>query len=118
MRQPELPGTGVADQTEAIGPDNVARLVGGVAAGGGVVFCQLAPWQFDARKSANLKRKHRRASCLVTRVLANIGVRGSTPVLSRFRKPVTAARQETRWLDGLYLDRPEEWDDPYRFFRW
>ena len=23
-----------------------------------------------------------------------------------------------RWLDGLYLDQPEEWDDPYRFFRW
>ena len=23
-----------------------------------------------------------------------------------------------RWLDGLYLDVPEEWDDPYRFFRW
>jgi hypothetical protein len=23
-----------------------------------------------------------------------------------------------RWLDGLYLDVPEQWDDPYRFFRW
>ncbi len=23
-----------------------------------------------------------------------------------------------RWLDGLYLDQPAEWDDPYRFFRW
>ena len=23
-----------------------------------------------------------------------------------------------RWLDGLYLDQPQEWDDPYRFFRW
>ena len=26
--------------------------------------------------------------------------------------------REGRWLTGLYLDRPEEWDDPYRFFRW
>jgi len=25
---------------------------------------------------------------------------------------------EGRWLEGLYLDVPEEWDDPYRFFRW
>jgi hypothetical protein len=25
---------------------------------------------------------------------------------------------ERLWLDGLYLDIPEEWDDPYRFFRW
>ncbi|MFV2069391.1 MAG: carbohydrate binding domain-containing protein, partial [Pirellulales bacterium] len=23
-----------------------------------------------------------------------------------------------RWLTGLYLDEPQEWDDPYRFFRW
>jgi hypothetical protein len=33
---------------------------------------------------------------------------------------VTPIRPPTRgrWLDGLYLDTPEEWDDPYRFFRW
>ncbi len=23
-----------------------------------------------------------------------------------------------RWLDGLYLTKPVEWDDPYRFFGW
>jgi len=23
-----------------------------------------------------------------------------------------------RWSEGFYLDRPQEWDDPYRFFRW
>ncbi len=23
-----------------------------------------------------------------------------------------------RWVDGLYVDTPESWDDPYRFFRW
>ena len=28
------------------------------------------------------------------------------------------ARGEKRWLDGLYLAVPEDWDDPYRFFRW
>ncbi len=25
---------------------------------------------------------------------------------------------EGRWQEGFYLDVPEEWDDPYRFFRW
>ena len=30
--------------------------------------------------------------------------------------PVT--KGETRYLDGLYIDKPEEWDDPYRFFCW
>ena len=25
---------------------------------------------------------------------------------------------EGRWHDGFYLDQPQEWDDPYRFFRW
>jgi hypothetical protein len=26
--------------------------------------------------------------------------------------------KQGRWLEGFYLDAPEEWDDPYRFFRW
>jgi len=40
------------------------------------------------------------------------------PILDRFKSPVDAAQAEKRWLDGLYLDQPEELDDPYRFFRW
>ncbi|MHB9049147.1 MAG: carbohydrate binding domain-containing protein, partial [Pirellulales bacterium] len=32
--------------------------------------------------------------------------------------PVAPPTNEGRWLQGLYLDQPEEWDDPYRFFRW
>ncbi len=83
-----------------------------------VVFCQLVPWQFDASKQMNLKRTFRRAACLVSRLAANMGVAGSTPVLARFRSPVETSRAEQRWLEGLYLDVPEEWDDPYRFFRW
>jgi hypothetical protein len=82
-----------------------------------VILCQLVPWQFDQKKQMNLKRTFRRVSCLVTRLAANMGAAGATPILDRVRKPVTA-RDEKRWLDGLYLDVPEEWDDPYRFFRW
>jgi hypothetical protein len=83
-----------------------------------VVFCQLVPWQFNSKKPMNLKRTFRRASALVTRLAANLGAAGSTPLLSRFRNPVEASRSEARWLDGLYLDTPEKWDDPYRYFRW
>src|SRR5262249_32214687 len=83
-----------------------------------VVFCQVVPWQFDPNKQMNLKRTFRRASFLVTRLAANMGAAGRTPVLARFRSPVEPSRAERRWLDGLYLDVPEEWDDPYRFFRW
>jgi hypothetical protein len=83
-----------------------------------VVFCQLVPWQFDAQKSMNLKRTFRRSSCMVTRLAANMGVAESTPILARFRSPVDASKGDKRWLEGLYLDVPEEWDDPYRFFRW
>ena len=56
--------------------------------------------------------------CAMTQIPANLGVAGSTPTLARFSTPVDAAKPEKRWLDGLYLDQPEEWDDPYRFFRW
>ncbi|MBM3333687.1 hypothetical protein FJY63_03410, partial [Candidatus Sumerlaeota bacterium] len=83
-----------------------------------VVFCQLVPWQFNPKQQLNLKRTYRRASFLMARLLANMGVGGSTPLLSRFHSPVDAAKSEKRWLDGLYLDTPEEIDDPYRFFRW
>ncbi len=83
-----------------------------------VVFCQLVPWQFDAKKAMNLKRTFRRAACLVTRLAANMGAAGAVPILARFHSPVPASGDERRWLDGLYLDVPEEWDDPYRFFRW
>jgi hypothetical protein len=83
-----------------------------------IVFCQFVPWHFDPKKQMNLKRTFRRASFIVTRLAANIELGASTPILDRFHSPVEAAKAEKRWLDGLYLDVPEEWDDPYRFFRW
>ena len=83
-----------------------------------VVFCQLVPWKFDPGSTPNVKRTFRRASFALTRVLANQGVAGATDVLDHLHRPVDPARAEKRWLDGLYLDVPEEWDNPYRFFRW
>ena len=87
------------------------------AGNGKVVLCQVAPWQFD-QKPVNVKRTFRRAAVLLSRLLGNLGVDGSTPLLARFRSPVDPTRGEKRWLQGLYMDTPEEWDDPYRFFRW
>ena len=74
------------------------------------------PWSFSYHEQYNVRRTFRRASFLLTRLLANLGAAGRTPLLARFGSPAGAA--EKRWLDGLYLDEPEEWDDPYRFFRW
>lgn len=83
-----------------------------------VIFCQLAPWKFHDPGKGHLRRTYRRTAFMLERLLANLGARGSAPILSRFATPVTPAANERRWLDGLYLDQPEEWDDPYRFFRW
>jgi beta-galactosidase len=85
---------------------------------GNLIFCQMVPWRFEQEKQMNLKRTFRRASFLVTRLLGNLGASSATPVLDRFHRPVDAARPEQRWLTGLYLDQPTDWDDPYRFFRW
>jgi hypothetical protein len=39
--------------------------------------------------------------------------------VARFHFTLNPGRPEPpRWLHGLYLDVTEEWDDPYRFFRW
>ncbi|MGO8839332.1 MAG: sugar-binding domain-containing protein [Limisphaerales bacterium] len=82
-----------------------------------VVFCQLEPWQFGPDKPGNFRRTHRRAAYLVSRLLANMGVAAPVPMLERFRTPVKT-QSEQRLLVALYSDQPEEWDDPYRFFRW
>ena len=82
-----------------------------------IVFSQLAPWQYDV-KQQNLKRTFRHVSFLTSRLLGNMGVSGATPLLDRFHHPVGAEKDEKRFLDGFYLDKPAEWDDPYRFFRW
>ena len=92
------------------------RLAG--AEGANVVHCQLAPWPFDYRQQYNLKRTYRRAALLATPLPANMGVAGCTPLLSRFHSPAHVAKSETRRLGGLYLDAPEEMDDPYHSFRW
>jgi hypothetical protein len=33
-------------------------------------------------------------------------------------QPTVPPSADGRWSQGLYLDQPEQWDDPYRFFRW
>jgi beta-galactosidase len=95
----------IGDGVLAVGPDAY------------VVLCQLAPWQFEYRTNFGLKKTFRRTSFLVTRLLGNLGVSGETPLLTRVATPV-ASDEPGRWLHGFYLDAPEEWDDPYRFFRW
>ncbi len=124
--KPLMAGVGAADvqnhaPCEVPLVDGGAWIVGdGVLAqteGANVVFCQLEPWQFEGSQ-ANLRRTHRRTSFMVSRLLANMGVAGATPLLEHFHQPVNAAQPEQRWLTGFYLDKPQEWDDPYRFFRW
>ena len=82
------------------------------------VFCQLEPWQFAGSDQPNLRRTYRRVAFLVMRLLANLGVASDTPLLERFHRPVATGQTEQRWREGFYVDQPEEWDDPYRFFRW
>jgi hypothetical protein len=78
----------------------------------------VEPYWSQFSEQYNLRRTYRRASFLLTRLLADMGVAGSTPLLSHFGSPVLPAKPEKRWLDGLYLDQPETWDEPYRFFCW
>jgi hypothetical protein len=87
---------------------------------GRVVFCQMLPWQFKVQQQ-NTKRVFRHTSCLLSRLLGNLGVQGKTPVLERFASPVKLTNgqsPERRWEKGFYLEQLEEWDDPYRFFGW
>ncbi len=75
-------------------------------------------WRFSYHQQHNLRRTYRRTAFQLARLLANMGVSAPTPLLARFSVPVKADPAEKRWLGALYLDEPEDWDDPYRFFRW
>ena len=90
---------------------------------GGPVVWLLPPYivtsaQGADRQARNLRRTCRRTAFQPSRLLGNIGVTAPTPLFARFSRPVTAAKPEKRWLDGLYLDQHGDWDNPRRFFRW
>jgi hypothetical protein len=85
---------------------------------GTVVFCQLTPWAFDYSKQYDIKRTFRRSAFVLSRLLANLGVHAATTLLDNISTAVDASKGEKRWLNGLYLDIPEDTDDPYRFFGW
>ena len=71
-----------------------------------------------SKEKHNVKQTYRRASFLLARLMGNMGIESTTPLLARFNNPVDPGKDEKRWLEGFYFDQPEEWDDPYRFFRW
>jgi hypothetical protein len=99
------------------GAQIIADGVLGQSEAGAVVLCQMAPWQFSDTQP-NLKRTRRRASFVLSRLLANLGVSASSPLLDHFHNPPESTASKGRWLTGLYIDQPQEWDDPYRHFRW
>ncbi len=106
-----------------------------------VVFFQFPPYTVSSaegmvpsfQEQLNLRRTYRRTAFALARLLANMGVCAPTPLLSRFSMPVGGdqpkpgpsvvrngdfSQIDGRWSQGLYLDQVEDWDDPYRFFRW
>ncbi|HMJ64998.1 MAG TPA: hypothetical protein VK615_06580, partial [Candidatus Binatia bacterium] len=74
------------------GATPVANGVLATANNANVVFCQIVPWQFDPTKQSNLKRTYRRASFVLTRLLNNLGVASSSPILTRFNTPLATAK--------------------------
>ena len=65
-----------------------------------IIFWQVPPWMIDEENKPYLRTTKRRANAMAARILANLGA-----VTSGFPA-------------HLYLDFPENVDDPYRFFKW
>jgi len=91
-----------------------------------IVFYQLPPYDVEPARATtpvrsgseepqNLRRTYRRASFVLTRLLANLGVRGDTPLLSRFAKPAGDNGMESVLKNGdLQADAdgdgmPDQW---------
>ena len=70
---------------------------------------EWAPFSFDVQSNGTAEQRTR----------LQIWYSGAGKLwLSDVRVAPIGNPTEGRWLEGLYLDVPEEWDDPYRFFRW
>ena len=67
---------------------------------GVIVFWQVPPWMIDEAMKPYLRTTKRRANAMTARLLANLGATSSG------------------FPETLYLDTPENVDDPYRFFKW
>jgi beta-galactosidase len=66
-----------------------------------IVFCQLPPWQFDqSPEHFNQRRTFVRTSFTLSRLLGNLGVAISTPLLDRFSEPVTKAHEPSLVRNG------------------
>ena len=64
---------------------------GVLAATNNILFCQLVPWRFDQTpEHFNQRRTFRRVSFAVSRLMGNLGVSASTPLLERFSDPLGA----------------------------
>jgi hypothetical protein len=86
-----------------------------------VVFCQVPPERVNktlggaSSEQLNLKRTYRHTCFLITRLLGNLGVSGSTPLLTRFATPVETAAGATIVKSGDFgvdSDKdgvPDEW---------
>jgi len=70
---------------------------------GSVVFCQLPPFEVSKGMGAeefNLRRTFERTSFALSRLLGNMGVSGSTPLLKRFNEPLGALREPSIVKNG------------------
>jgi hypothetical protein len=109
-----------ADMFRLYQGDEVPQRVG--AGGGGNLFANPSfeagpePWFFrPAAEQQNLRKTFRRASFLLARLLANMGVRGETPLLSRFSTPASGpprgsvVRNGDMRLDADGDGMPDHW---------
>lgn len=81
----------------------------GTLAEGKVVVCQLAPWQFSPQ-GLPTRRTFRRTSCLLSRLLGNLGASPSTPLLRWFGEPADGGRSAPELLTNADFARDADGD--------
>jgi hypothetical protein len=97
------------------------------AAAANAVFCQLAPWHYDYNadngaawimyhKSHNVKWTYQHTSVLLARLLGNMGVGTSTPLVSRFAMSAGQGESLQDLIDAPWLESgPTEFVLPTRW---
>jgi len=84
---------------------------------GVVVFCQAAPWMFDAERQSRLRTTVRRNMFLLSRLLANLGVRTGSDAFDALSTPAPVYEVELTegWCgiaDPADVGRKQRWYAP------
>jgi hypothetical protein len=115
--QVEIPSIKKTGNESFYGPDGTLVIFRDGDKNKDFIACQFRPDQINYEERPHMKLTYLKTMRLLRQLMTNAGLDSKSPLLADMETPVKA-KQNPRWLDSYYINRPEAMDDPYRFQHW